>query len=68
MTNEPVREGETVVEGIQNTEGSTLMTLADMSIVTAEVKVDETDIVNIQSASPPKSPSTRCPARSSRDT
>ncbi len=23
VTNEPVREGETVVEGIQNTEGST---------------------------------------------
>ena len=48
VTNEPVREGETVVEGIQNTEGSTLMTLADMSIVTAEVKVDETDIVNVR--------------------
>ena len=48
VTNEPVREGETVVEGIQNAEGSTLMTLADMSVVTAEVKVDETDIVNVQ--------------------
>jgi HlyD family secretion protein len=48
VTNEPLREGETVVEGIQNTEGSTLMTIADMSVVTAEVKVDETDIVNIQ--------------------
>jgi len=48
VTNEPVREGETVVEGIQNTQGSTFMTLADMSVVTAEVKVDETDIVNIQ--------------------
>ncbi len=48
VTNEPIREGETVVEGIQNAEGSTLMTIADMSIVTAEVKVDETDIVNIQ--------------------
>lgn len=48
VTNEPVREGETVVEGIQNTEGSTFMTIADMSVVTAEVKVDETDIVNIQ--------------------
>jgi HlyD family secretion protein len=48
VTNEPVREGETVVEGIQNTEGSTLMTLADMSVVTAEVKVDETDIVNVE--------------------
>jgi HlyD family secretion protein len=48
VTNEPVREGETVVVGIQNTEGSTLMTLADMSVVTAEVKVDETDIVNVR--------------------
>src|SRR5581483_9464669 len=28
-------------------EGSTLMTLADMSVITAEVKVDETDIVNV---------------------
>ncbi|MGA2675150.1 MAG: efflux RND transporter periplasmic adaptor subunit [Terracidiphilus sp.] len=48
VTNEPVREGETVVEGIQNTEGSTFMTLADMSVITAEVKVDETDIVNVR--------------------
>ncbi len=48
VTNLPVREGETVVVGIQNAEGSTLMTLADMSIITAEVKVDETDIVNLQ--------------------
>jgi HlyD family secretion protein len=47
VTNLPVREGETVVEGIQNAEGSTLMTLADMSIITAEVKVDETDIINV---------------------
>jgi HlyD family secretion protein len=52
VTNEPVREGETVVEGIQNTEGSTLMTLADMSIITAEVKVDETDIVSVQLGQP----------------
>ncbi len=48
VTNVPVREGETVVEGIQNAEGSTLMTLADMSVITAEVKVDETDIVNLR--------------------
>ena len=48
ITNLPVREGETVVVGIQNAEGSTLMTIADMSVVTAEVKVDETDIVNVQ--------------------
>ena len=48
VTNVPVREGETVVVGIQNAEGSTLMTLADMSVITAEVKVDETDIVNMR--------------------
>jgi HlyD family secretion protein len=52
VTNEPIREGETVVEGIQNAEGSTIMTIADMSVVTAEVKVDETDIVNIQLGQP----------------
>jgi HlyD family secretion protein len=52
VTNVPVREGETVVVGIQNAEGSTLMTLADMSVITAEVKVDETDIVNITLGQP----------------
>ncbi len=44
----PVRLGEYVVPGIQNSNGSFLMTLSDMSVVTAEVKVDETDIVNVK--------------------
>jgi HlyD family secretion protein len=48
ITNLPVREGETVVIGIQNSPGSTLMSLADMSVITAEVQVDETDIVNVK--------------------
>jgi HlyD family secretion protein len=48
ITNLPVREGETVVVGIQNSPGSTLMTLADMAVITAEVRVDETDIVNVK--------------------
>ena len=52
ITNLPVREGETVVIGIQNAQGSTLMTLADMSVITAEVKVDETDIVNVKLGQP----------------
>src|SRR5204862_1830518 len=39
--------GETAVTGIQNTPGSLIMTIADMSVITAEVKVDETDIVNV---------------------
>ena len=52
ITNLPVREGETVVVGIQNSPGSTMMTLADMSVITAEVKVDETDIVNVKLGQP----------------
>lgn len=44
----PERVGDYVVPGIQNSNGSFLMTLSDMSIVTAEVKVDETDIVNVK--------------------
>ena len=52
VTNLPVREGETVVMGIQNAPGSTLMTIADMSVITAEVKVDETDIVNVKLGQP----------------
>jgi HlyD family secretion protein len=52
VTNLPVREGESVVIGIQNAMGSTLMTIADMSVITAEVKVDETDIVNVHLGQP----------------
>ncbi|MFZ0663827.1 MAG: efflux RND transporter periplasmic adaptor subunit [Acidobacteriaceae bacterium] len=52
VTNLPVREGETVVPGIQGTDGSVLMTLADVSVITAEVKVDETDIVNVAIGQP----------------
>jgi HlyD family secretion protein len=52
ITSLPVREGESVVIGIQNALGSILMTLADMSVITAEVKVDETDIVNVHLGQP----------------
>jgi len=48
VTNLPVRVGETVVPGIESSTASTVMTVADMSLITAEVKVDETDIVNIK--------------------
>lgn len=43
-----VRVGENVVPGIQNATGSFLMTISDMSVVTAEVMVDETDITNLR--------------------
>jgi HlyD family secretion protein len=48
VTSLPVREGETVVMGIQNSPGSVLMTIAEMSVITTEVHVDETDIVNVK--------------------
>jgi HlyD family secretion protein len=43
-----VRVGEGVVPGIQNSTGSFLMTISDMSVVTSEVMVDETDIINVR--------------------
>lgn len=43
-----VRVGENVVPGIQNATGSYLMTISDMSVVTSEVMVDETDIVAVK--------------------
>lgn len=48
----PERVGDYVVPGIQNSNGSFLMTLSDMSTVTAEVKVDETDIINVAMGQP----------------
>ncbi|MGO9642855.1 MAG: HlyD family secretion protein [Candidatus Acidiferrales bacterium] len=47
-----VRVGEYVVPGIQSSQGSYLMTISDMSVVTAEVMVDETDIVNVRPDQP----------------
>src|SRR6185437_8763997 len=47
VTNLPVRVGETVVPGIQSSTASTIMTIADMSQITAEVHVDETDIISV---------------------
>src|SRR5207248_4836411 len=66
ITNLPVREGETVVIGIQNSPGSTLMTLADMAVLTAEVKVDETDIVNVRLGQPAEVSIDAMPKRSFR--
>lgn len=48
VTNLPMKVGETVVPGIQNTASSVIMTIADMSLITAEVQVDEADIVNVK--------------------
>src|SRR5207247_3790354 len=44
----PVNEGEIAIVGVQNQPGTVLMMIADMSVITSEVKVDETDIVNVR--------------------
>jgi HlyD family secretion protein len=48
----PVHVGENVVPGIQNSPGSLLYQVSDLSTITAEVKVDETDIVNVKLGQP----------------
>jgi HlyD family secretion protein len=48
VTSLPVHVGEQMVPGIQNSPGSYLMTVADMSGVTAEVRVDESDVLDVK--------------------
>ena len=54
VTDLPVSVGENVVLGVQNAPGSLLMTIADLSVITAEVLVDETDIARIELGQPAK--------------
>jgi HlyD family secretion protein len=48
ITRRNIEEGETVVIGTMNNAGTVLLTVADMSVIQAEVEVDETDIPNVQ--------------------
>jgi len=48
ITSLPVHLGENVVPGIQNAVGSLLYQVSNLSIMTVEVKVDETDIPNVK--------------------
>jgi HlyD family secretion protein len=48
VTRRNIEEGETVVVGTMNNAGTVLLTIADMSVIQAEVDVDETDIPTIQ--------------------
>jgi HlyD family secretion protein len=47
-----IEAGETVVVGTMNNPGTVLMTIADMSIIQAELEVDETDIVDVTLGQP----------------
>ncbi len=48
VTRRNIEEGETVVVGTMNNAGTVLMTIADFSILEAEVEVDETDIPSVR--------------------
>lgn len=49
-----IDEGETVVVGTMNNAGTVLMTIADLSVIQAELEVDETDIVDVRLGQPAK--------------
>jgi HlyD family secretion protein len=48
VTRRNVQEGETAVIGTMNNAGTVLLELADMSVIQAEVEVDETNIPHVQ--------------------
>lgn len=47
VTRRNIEQGETAVVGTMNNPGTVLLTIADMSVVEAEVEVDETDIPTV---------------------
>lgn len=47
-----VEKGERAVPGILSNPQATLMTIADLSVIQAELKVDETDVVNLSLGDP----------------
>ncbi len=54
VTRRNIEEGETVVIGTMNNAGTVLLTIADMSVIEAEVEVDETDIPSVKIGQPAK--------------
>jgi HlyD family secretion protein len=48
VTRRNIEEGETVVVGTMNNAGTVLLTIADMSVIEAEVEVDETDMPTVK--------------------
>lgn len=54
VTKRNIEEGETVVIGTMNNAGTVLLTIADMSVIEAEVEVDETDIPFVTLGQPAK--------------
>jgi HlyD family secretion protein len=54
VTRRNIEQGENVVVGTMNNAGTVLLTIADMSVIEAEVEVDETDIPAVTLGQPAK--------------
>jgi HlyD family secretion protein len=54
VTRRNIEQGETAVMGTMNNAGTVLLTIADMSVLDAEVEVDETDIPSVNLGQPAK--------------
>ncbi len=52
VTRRNIEEGETVVIGTMNNPGTVLLTIADFSVLEAEIEVDETDIPAVRLGQP----------------
>ena len=54
VTRRNIEEGENVVVGTMNNPGTQLLTIADLSVIEAELEVDETEIPSIRLGQPAK--------------
>ncbi len=54
VTRRNIEEGENVVVGTMNNAGTQLLTVADMSVIQAEIEVDETDVPSLAIGQPAK--------------
>jgi len=52
VTRRNIEEGETAVVGTMNNAGTVLLTIADLSVIEAEIEVDETDIPFVEIGQP----------------
>jgi HlyD family secretion protein len=48
VTHRNIQQGETAMIGTMNNAGTVLLTLADMSVIQAEIEVDETNVPNVK--------------------
>jgi HlyD family secretion protein len=54
VTHRNIQQGETAMIGTMNNAGTVLLTLADMSVIQAEIEVDETNVPSVRIGQPGK--------------